>query len=252
MDENGYKPFEILKKSGLKPRENKRLKPGPAKASSPKSETGTALNAAPNTVPDAPPDEAEMFQQAMHGVVPFDRVKGRAVHLEPDAPAQAPSGPSPEASAREHLKDIVQGKIEFELDLTGEYSQGRVLGLDQKILHRLKQGRFSVEAHLDLHGLNSEQAYYEVLSFIREQYHKGGRCVLLVTGRGKNSPEGFGVLRERIQEWLTREPLRRVVLAFATAKPKHGGAGALYVLLRKFKKSRGKVRWDRTPSDWEY
>ncbi len=43
--------------------------------------------------------------------------------------------------------------------------------------------------------------------------------------------------------------LRRVVLAFCTAQPAHGGAGALYVLLRKYKKSRGKIQWDRTPTD---
>jgi len=252
MEDNGYKPFEILKKSGFKPKKTKSLRSEPAKASSPKPETGAAPNAAYDAPSDVLPDEAEVFQRAMHGVVRFDKDKGRAVHLEPDTPAQAPLRPDPDASAREQLKDVVQGKIEFELDLTGEYAQGRVLGLDHKTLQRLKQGRFSIEAHRDLHGLNADQAYQEVLDFIREEYHKGGRCVLLVTGRGKNSPEGFGVLRERIQEWLTREPLRRVVLAFATAKPKHGGAGALYVLLRKFKKYQGKVRWDRTPSDWEY
>jgi len=250
MDDNGYKPFEILKKSGFKPKG--RPKPGQAKASPPRAETGAAPNASHDASLDAPPGEAEIFKQAMHGVVRFDRARGRAVHPEPDAPAQAPPGPNPEAYVREHLKDLVQGKIEFELDLTGEYAQGRVLGLDPKVFHRLKQGRLSVAAHRDLHGLNADQAYREVVDFIREEYQKGGRCVLLVTGRGKNSPEGFGVLRERIQEWLTREPLRRVVLAFTTALPKHGGAGALYVLLRKFKKSQGKVRWDRTPSDWEY
>ena len=54
-------------------------------------------------------------------------------------------------------------------------------------------------------------------------------------------------LEEELKAWLTRDPLKRVVLAFATALPRHGGAGALYVLLRKFKKSKGKVRFER---DW--
>jgi DNA-nicking Smr family endonuclease len=52
------------------------------------------------------------------------------------------------------------------------------------------------------------------------------------------------VLKEELKTWLTRDPLKRVVLAFVTALPRHGGAGALYVLLRKYKKIKGKVRWE--------
>jgi len=55
------------------------------------------------------------------------------------------------------------------------------------------------------------------------------------------------VLRERLQAWLTRDPFKRIVLAFCTALPKHGGAGALYVLLRKRKKD-GKINWERWAS----
>ena len=65
--------------------------------------------------------------------------------------------------------------------------------------------------------------------------------------RGANSPGGVPVLKEELKSWLTRDPLKRVVLAFTTAQPRHGGAGALYVLLRKFKKTKGKVRFEK---DW--
>jgi DNA-nicking Smr family endonuclease len=71
----------------------------------------------------------------------------------------------------------------------------------------------------------------------------------VVTGRGKNSPGGQSILRTETETWLTKEPLRRVVLAFCTAQPKHGGAGAIYILLRKQKKTEGKVRWD-TMMNW--
>jgi hypothetical protein len=46
------------------------------------------------------------------------------------------------------------------------------------------------------------------------------------------------------QDLAYPRPVKEVVLAFVTALPRHGGAGALYVLLRKFKKTRGKVRWE--------
>jgi DNA-nicking Smr family endonuclease len=84
---------------------------------------------------------------------------------------------------------------------------------------------------------------------MREQYSQNKRCVLLIPGRGLNSPLGIGVLKREVQHWLTREPLKRVVLAFCTALPRHGGTGALYVLLRKYKKTRGKVIWDRYLKD---
>ena len=93
------------------------------------------------------------------------------------------------------------------------------------------------------------EAYAALTTFIKMSYNKGKRTVLLIPGRGKNSPEGYSVLRDSLERWLTRNPFKRVVLAFCTAQPKDGGAGALYVLLRKYKKSRGKIQWDRTPSD---
>ncbi|MCA1987238.1 MAG: Smr/MutS family protein, partial [Desulfovibrio sp.] len=55
-----------------------------------------------------------------------------------------------------------------------------------------------------------------------------------------------GIIKDRVQGWLTRDPFKRVVLAFCTALPKHGGAGAIYVLLRKFNKTKGKIVWERT------
>ena len=70
------------------------------------------------------------------------------------------------------------------------------------------------------------------------------RTVLVVTGRGKNSPGGLSILRAQVQEWLTKEPFKRVVLAFCTAKTCDGGTGALYVLLRRYKKSRGAILWE--------
>lgn len=87
--------------------------------------------------------------------------------------------------------------------------------------------------------MTSDQAHESLLFFIRESYLQGHRCILVVTGRGINSPGGQSILRRETETWLTRDPLKRVVLAFCTAQPKDGGAGAIYVLLRKQKKDPG-------------
>lgn len=148
------------------------------------------------------------------------------------------------------MRQAMQGNVDFELELTDEYMHGFVRGLDSKIFQQLKAGRLSPEGHLDLHGQNADQALDSLLFFMRESYLAGRRMVLVITGRGKNSPKGLSILRQEVQTWLTREPLRRITLAFCTAQPRDGGAGALYVLLRKMKKSQGKVAWDKQ-MNWE-
>ncbi len=197
----------------------------------------------------------ELFSRAMQGVLPLEanqgkRQQGRQVAAGPPEPEEARKERKKreESEVTAQLADLVSGKVEFSLDLTDEYIQGHVTGLDTKTIVRLKSGYYSPERHFDMHGMNTEQAFFGLVEFIRENYLQGRRCLLLIPGRGKNSPEGFGVLREKVQSWLTRDPLKRVVLAFCTALPKHGGAGALYVLLRK-NKGKGKINWERLPVD---
>ena len=123
------------------------------------------------------------------------------------------------------------------------------MGVDPAVLGRLRAGQLSPEAHLDLHGQNARQSPDPLTGFIKNAYQRNLRTVIVVTGRGKNSPGGIGVLRPMLQEWLTRDPFKRVVLAFCTAQPSDGGPGAVYVLLRKYKKNRGKVIWESAPPD---
>lgn len=188
-----------------------------------------------------PPDE-EIFFTAMQGVKKMDSSKGRQVApaVEPTKTTQ-PISNSPE----EDLKKFMRGEVEFELEYTEEYMYGYVRGLDIKTFQQLKSGTFSVAAHLDLHGMTSDQAYESLLFFMRESYLQGHRCVLVVTGRGINSPGGQSILRRETENWLTRDPLKRAVLAYCTAQPADGGAGAIYVLLRKQKKTEGKITWDK-------
>lgn len=187
-------------------------------------------------------DETVSFAQAMRGVRPVDESRGRAL-----APPPPPQPVRHRSADRDYLAEFTEGKYEFALEYTEEFFEGHVMGLDPLVIAKLRAGQYSPETHIDLHGLNAEQAYAELIAFIKSAYINDRRHLIVVTGRGKNSPGGLSVLRRNMQEWLTKEPLRRVVLAFCTAQPKDGGAGALYVLLRKFKKNQGKVRWDISP-----
>lgn len=189
---------------------------------------------------DAVSADEQAFFRAMREVQPLSG-KGRDVVPEVE-PAVSPE------QAAHSLQDFLDGKLEFALALTGEYLEGYVVGLDDITMNKLRAGQYSPEAHLDLHGLNAMQAYQALVGFFRSTWYKGLRTVLVVPGRGRNSHDGIGVLRDKLQSWLTQEPFKRVVLAFCTARPVDGGPGSVYVLLRKYRK-KGKIYWERTPVD---
>jgi len=189
--------------------------------------------------PEGGQPDLDLFDKAMNGVAPL-AARGREVPRKRPVPAAATGGRSPAVI----MQEILNGRIEFALHNTREYLEGSVVGVDPHVVARLKAGALSPEAHIDLHGLNAEQARESLSAFIQNAYQRNMRTVLVITGRGKNSPEGFAVLRNLISVWLTHEPFKRVVLAFCSARQTDGGLGALYVLLRKYRKSLGKIQWD--------
>ncbi|HTZ35590.1 MAG TPA: Smr/MutS family protein, partial [Stellaceae bacterium] len=110
----------------------------------------------------------------------------------------------------------------------------RFAGLDRANAERLKRGRHPVEARLDLHGLTQAEAHRALATFLAAARTAGKRCVLVITGRGAaKGAEGGGVLREAVPRWLAEPAFRAHLLAIATAQPRDGGAGALYVMLRR-------------------
>ena len=178
-----------------------------------------------------PPDDESLFRDAMRGV--------RRVSREEKVPGGKPPARPPRFSVREELEalaslvDLVAGEGEFEFHHSDEHMDGAVVGLSPKILKKLRKGEFSTQAHLDLHGLTKKEAEYEVVRFIRESFAEGLRCVLVIPGRGLNSPDREPVIRTGLSSWLTRAPLKRLVLAFSSARACDGGYGAFYVLLRR-------------------
>lgn len=235
----GAKP-SLLEQAKAALREGKKGRIAPTRP-----QAKAAVPAAPDPAEDG--GDETLFFRAMQGVA---QIGGSGREVQP-APPPPPAAPDDEGDEDARLmRQAMLGPVEFELELSEEYMHGFVRGLDSKIFQQLKAGRLSHEGHLDLHGQNADQALDALLFFMRESYLAGRRMVLVIPGRGKNSPRGLSVLRQEIQAWLTREPLRRIVLAFCTAQPKDGGAGALYVLLRRQKKQQGKVAWDRQ-MNWE-
>ena len=104
---------------------------------------------------------------------------------------------------------------------------GEKAGIDGSTQRRLFRGEFPIDLRLDLHGMTAARAQTQLIKFILRAVHEGYRCVLVITGKGS------GVLNGHVPNWLKQPPLSLHVLALAQARPKDGGGGAFYVLLRR-------------------
>jgi DNA-nicking Smr family endonuclease len=109
-------------------------------------------------------------------------------------------------------------------------------GLDRRTLVKLRRGLIPVDQKLDLHGCTYDEGRKTVERFLIRSEAAGRRCVLIITGRGLRR-EGSGVLRKAVPQWLNDPQNRQFVLGFSFATAAHGGDGALYVLLRRRRKS---------------
>lgn len=124
----------------------------------------------------------------------------------------------------------------------------RPTGIDGRTAERLRKGTIEPDSKLDLHGFTEASAHNAVTAFLRSEIRKGARLLLIITGKGLRSPqedEAFdfelqvrkrGVLRSMVPRWLHEPEFVRFVADVRTAHQRHGGAGALYVYLRKDRK----------------
>lgn len=128
-----------------------------------------------------------------------------------------------------------------------ESGRGRVAGVDRRTSEKLRRGQYPIEGRLDLHGMNQQQAHSVLISFVRQSHATGKRCLLVITGKGGRqresrdgpyvNPEPPGILKRKVPEWLKQADLSPLVLSTVGATPAHGGAGALYILLKRRRES---------------
>lgn len=102
-------------------------------------------------------------------------------------------------------------------------------GLQKRLLKKFTSGEYRYTAVLDIHGYTSDIACQKVDHFIHAEIHNPQHCVLIIHGKGYRSEASHPVLKNYLVQWLKQMP---EVLAFCSAKPKDGGTGAVYVLLR--------------------
>lgn len=111
--------------------------------------------------------------------------------------------------------------------------------MDRRNFERLRRGKLTPDARLDLHGMTTERAHSALIGFVLDGHARGLRLLLVITGKGRPGdpgtviPERHGILRHSLPHWLAAPPLAGKVLQTAPAHQRHGGGGAFYVYLRR-------------------
>lgn len=147
--------------------------------------------------------ERALWRAAMRDAAPLETAAAPPRPAEPPPRARAPLAVPP-----------------------GDLATDAAPGLDRRSAERLRRGRRAVEARLDLHGMTQDQAHRALDAFVARAQEGGKRCLLVITGKS-------GVLHGAVPRWLNEAPNRGRLLAFSPAQPRDGGAGALYLLLRR-------------------
>jgi DNA-nicking Smr family endonuclease len=170
-------------------------------------------------------DEQNPFRRAMRDVKPLQVEERVVARPQPKARLRRSPDQIPRGAMARHLADVDAGDVD-----TGEELLFRGPGISERVFKRLRRGGFSIQDELDLHGMTVAQARDALKLFISEcaDAHRG--CVRVIHGKGLGSGHRGPVLKAHVNRWLRHWDS---VLAFATARTRDGGSGAVYVLIKR-------------------
>ena len=173
--------------------------------------------------------DEELFISAMNGVP-----RARWRHRPHPASQPAPDIPgNPATDERKLMQAAFEGGGPNAVCDHPEYIEGWVGVAGKRFLPNLRNGVYSIQGHIDLHGLTWAEAQIQVDSFIGQMSRFRACCVKIIHGRGINSPTDRATLKEELKRFLATRKMSRCVLAYASAPLCDGGVGAIYVLLSR-------------------
>jgi len=182
------------------------------------------------------PKDFDLFLDAMSDVKPL----GKNTETVKPASDKKPSEiPATTISDRKHVVEKVEqetfataiNQLKLDVTFSDQYPESdEIKSLGANRLRQIKKGVITVNRQLDLHGLTREEALNELPRFLKNASSYGEKAVLVITGKGLNSP-GEPVLQQAVAGWL-RDAGKKLVLEFAPAPRDMGGHGAFVVFLR--------------------
>lgn len=174
-------------------------------------------------------DDFSLFQSAVHGVKPIKT--DRAEVGKPRADRQRLQTLRQAATVRQEEIKVDGLSDQFVIDVAAEDALYWARdGVQDGQMRKLKAGQVSFEGSLDLHGMNVERARETLWDFFAEAARMEVRCVRITHGKAARTDGKRPMIKSHVNTWLRQHPQ---VLGFTSCVPKHGGAGAVYVLLKR-------------------
>jgi DNA-nicking Smr family endonuclease len=175
------------------------------------------------------PEDQALWHRVAETVRPLKGRKAKptaAKSAEPASPAMSP------AKRAKVIAKPIKPKVEPRPGVPGDTLDG---GWDK----RLRRGVVAPDVTIDLHGHTLASAHAELEAGLARAVMRQARLILLVTGRppppGRSRLDNplRGVIRASVGDWLDHSAHSGRIAAVRSAHPRHGGAGALYVILRR-------------------
>lgn len=188
-------------------------------------------------------DERQLWKTVNKDTVPLSQTT-QIMHVEPAKAKPAPAGdstPSLIAPQMRSFRPFTPSKTPSarfvpkpeDLSALSEATPG----IDRATARSMRKGERRPDARIDLHGMTMERAHDALTAFIITARQRGHRCVLVITGKGDSFRRGQGAgersLKRDVPRWLNLPPLSGMIVGVFEAHQRHGGAGALYVYLKK-------------------
>lgn len=205
------------------------------------------------------PEEEQLWRQVMKDTEPLGQIA-----REPSTPQESgrPFSAKPTHHGHPPPPKKVAQKISGAMPPVIRHAQERTLNaqnaarspadlsdLDRKSQQRVRRGKIEVDAKIDLHGMRQSEAHQALIARVSRARLDGKRVLLVVTGKGASKggstkdgsghgsqpfwARGGGVLKAQVPKWLREDPLRSMIFSVQEAHQRHGGAGALYVFLKR-------------------
>ena len=170
--------------------------------------------------------DQDYFREAMQGVKPLSDDKAYHEAEKPGAKLLKHHQLEDEITIHDPLSD----ELEVEDVDSEEILSFCRPGIQKNVFKKLRSGNYRISDELDLHGTTLKQAKKILLYYLQEAVQFESCCVRIIHGKGHRSGNNKPVLKTHINHWLSEHER---VLAFHSTKPKDGGTGAVYVLLRR-------------------
>jgi DNA-nicking Smr family endonuclease len=174
--------------------------------------------------------EEDLFLQAMGGV---KRTSWRRDRHPSSVPPAMPAPVDTDVEDRRLMQAAADAGSPIEILDHPEYIEGWIGVAGKRFLPRLRNGFYSIQGQIDLHGLGKAEAQAAVEEYLAHMSRFHSCCVKIIHGRGINSPTDRATLKESLQQWLSTRKMSRYVVAYASAQFNDGGVGAVYVLLSR-------------------